>query len=63
MQCIREAAEDLDYEEKDLPDGFLPKLKVNQQHFKAALKVCNPSTLRETFVEIPTTTWEDVGGL
>lgn len=30
MQCIREAAEDLDYEEKELPDGFLPKLKVNQ---------------------------------
>lgn len=23
----------------------------------------NPSSLRETVVEVPTTTWEDIGGL
>ena len=25
--------------------------------------VSNPSALRETVVEVPTTTWEDIGGL
>lgn len=28
-----------------------------------ALGVSNPSALRETIVEVPTTTWEDIGGL
>lgn len=38
-------------------------MKVQMKHFKAALGVCNPSTLRDTFVEIPKTTWADIGGL
>src|SRR4051812_37472324 len=28
-----------------------------------ALGVSNPSALRETVVEVPTTTWDDIGGL
>merc|ERR1712093_703851 len=32
-------------------------------HFRSALGVCNPSALRETVVETPNTTWEDIGGL
>lgn len=27
------------------------------------MDVTNPSSLRETVVEVPTTTWEDIGGL
>lgn len=30
---------------------------------KFAMGVSNPSALRETVVEIPTTTWDDIGGL
>merc|ERR1712228_532671 len=33
------------------------------EHFKFAQGQINPSSLRETVVEIPTTTWEDIGGL
>lgn len=33
------------------------------KHFREAIKIVNPSTLRDTFVEIPTTTWNDIGGL
>eukprot|EP00983_Pelagomonas_calceolata_P106437 1159232-Pelagomonas_calceolata.AAC.7 len=34
-----------------------------QDHFKTALGMSNPSALRETVVEVPNVTWEDIGGL
>ena len=34
-----------------------------QAHFTYALGTSNPSSLRETVVEVPTTTWADIGGL
>ncbi len=33
------------------------------ENFRFALGVSNPSALRETVVEVPTTTWNDIGGL
>jgi len=38
-------------------------LSVNQTHFRLAMDKANPSALRETVIEIPNVTWEDVGGL
>jgi ATP-dependent 26S proteasome regulatory subunit len=42
-------------------------LTENKHHFliilQWALAKSNPSALRETAVEVPTVTWEDVGGL
>lgn len=32
-----------------------------QDHFKTALGMSNPSALRETVVEVPNVTWEDIG--
>jgi hypothetical protein len=34
-----------------------------QDHFKTALGMSNPSALRETVVEVPNITWQDIGGL
>lgn len=42
---------------------MLDQLVVTAAHFKAALKLCSPSALRETKVEIPNSKWEDIGGL
>jgi len=36
---------------------------VTNEHFKFAQGSSNPSSLRETVVEIPNVTWEDIGGL
>ena len=33
------------------------------QLFQWALSKSNPSALRETAVEVPTVTWDDIGGL
>jgi len=38
-------------------------MAVTMDHFRAALGTSNPSALRETVVEIPTVTWNDIGGL
>jgi transitional endoplasmic reticulum ATPase len=39
------------------------KLELCKEDFLAALRDVEPSALREVFVEVPSTTWEDVGGL
>lgn len=38
-------------------------MAVSMDHFRFSLGVSNPSSLRETVVEVPTTTWNDIGGL
>ena len=37
--------------------------RVSQEHFKYALGQANPSSLRETVVEVPNVSWKDIGGL
>lgn len=38
-------------------------MAVSMDHFRFSLGVSNPSSLRETVVEVPTVTWNDIGGL
>jgi len=63
MQCIREKMDLIDIEEESIDAEILDSMAVTQDHFKFALANSNPSSLRETVVEIPTTTWNDIGGL
>ncbi|KAL6064763.1 AAA ATPase cdc48 [Balamuthia mandrillaris] len=63
LQCIREKMDLIDLEEESIPAEVLDSLTVKKEHFKAALGLSNPSALRETVVEVPTVTWEDIGGL
>jgi len=46
-----------------LPAETLAKLKVRKVDFHNAMKVVEPSAMREVMIEIPTTKWEDIGGL
>jgi len=50
-------------EEEPIPKEVLEKLRITMGDFKEALKVVRPSALREVLIEIPSTKWEDVGGL
>jgi len=63
MQCIREKMDLIDIEEETIDAEILDSMAVSQEHFRHALGVSNPSSLRETVVEVPSTTWEDIGGL
>lgn len=53
----------IDLEDENIDAEVLNSMAVTQDHFKTALGMSNPSALRETVVEVPNTTWEDVGGL
>lgn len=63
MQCIREKMEIIDIDEESIDTEILAAMAVNQEHFKFALGASNPSSLRETVVEVPNITWNDIGGL
>merc|ERR1712087_924378 len=63
MQCIREKMDLIDIEDEQIDAEILDSMAVNQDHFRHALAQSNPSSLRETVVEVPNTSWEDIGGL
>jgi len=63
MQCIREKMDLIDIDEDTIDAEILDSMAVTQDHFKVALGTANPSSLRETVVEVPTITWADIGGL
>jgi len=64
LQCIRSNIVNMDVDsEEPVPDDILDHLVVNDEHFVHALGVCDPSTLRDSKVEVPNVKWEDIGGL
>lgn len=63
MQCIREKMELIDMEGDSLDAEVLASMFVGMEHFKFALGQSNPSSLRETVVEVPNVSWKDIGGL
>jgi transitional endoplasmic reticulum ATPase len=53
----------IDLEEETIDAEILESMAVTQDHFTSAMGVCNPSSLRETVVEVPNVKWDDIGGL
>lgn len=63
MQCIRDKMDLIDVDEDTIDAEVLDSMAVTQEHFNIALGHCNPSSLRETVVEVPNVKWDDIGGL
>ena len=63
LQCIREKMDVIDLEDDTIDAEVLNSMAVTMDHFKTALGTSNPSALRETVVEVPNVSWDDVGGL
>merc|ERR1719158_2200280 len=63
LNCIREQLKYIDIEQEEIDAEILDAMAVQQLHFAEAMKVVNPSTLRETHVQTPNVKWEDIGGL
>jgi len=49
--------------DKEIPAETLTKIKITEEDFSEAFREIQPSALREILIEIPDTTWNDVGGL
>ena len=63
LQCIREKMDLIDIEDETIDAEILDSLAVSMEHFRFAQGSTNPSSLRETVVEIPDVSWDDIGGL
>ncbi|QSG15332.1 CDC48 family AAA ATPase [Halapricum desulfuricans] len=63
MNALRRIRPEIDLEADEIDAEILESMEVTETDFKEALKGIEPSALREVFVEVPDTTWEDVGGL
>ncbi len=63
MNALRRIRPDLDLEADEIDAEILESMRVTEADFKSALRDIEPSALREVFVEVPDTTWDDVGGL
>lgn len=50
-------------ENKPLPEEIVKKLKVMKKDFDYAMKMVQPSAMREIMIEVPKVKWSDVGGL
>lgn len=63
LQCIREKMHLIDMDADTIDAAVLESMAVTNDHFKHAQSATNPSSLRETIVEVPNVKWEDIGGL
>ncbi|MEM2910269.1 MAG: CDC48 family AAA ATPase [Nitrososphaerota archaeon] len=63
MNALRRFLPQIDLEKEVIPAEVLEKIKVNRDDFANAMKVVQPSALREVILEIPNVRWDDVGGL
>ena len=63
MNALRGILPEIKLEEKIIPSEVLEKLQVTKEDFDNALKMVEPSAMREVLIEIPNVHWEDIGGL
>uniref|UniRef100_A0A8D8PUP0 vesicle-fusing ATPase n=1 Tax=Cacopsylla melanoneura TaxID=428564 RepID=A0A8D8PUP0_9HEMI len=63
LQQIREKMDLIDLEDDQIDAEALASLAVTMENFRYAMGKSSPSALRETIVEVPNITWEDIGGL
>lgn len=62
MRAIRRVFPQIIWDE-EIPVEVIEQITVLPEDFNTALAEIKPSALREVFLEIPTVTWNDVGGL
>merc|ERR1740129_724234 len=63
LTCIREKMDLIDLEEETIDAEIIDSMAVSQDHFTAAMGLCNPSSRRETVAEEPNIKGDDIAGL
>ncbi|MCD6402893.1 MAG: AAA family ATPase [Candidatus Aenigmarchaeota archaeon] len=65
MHAIRRVLPEIKkYEEgEEIPREVLEKLEVTMKDFMHALRIVEPSAMREVLIEVPNVRWDDVGDL
>lgn len=63
MNVLRRILPNIDMKDRNIPPEVLDKLRVTRYDFEEAMKIIQPSALREIMIEVPNVTWDDIGGL
>lgn len=63
MSSLRRILPKINLKEEKIPSKILEGLKVNAQDFQNALRVVEPSAMREVLIEVPKVRWTDIGNL
>merc|ERR1711981_1348569 len=63
LQQIRGKMDLIDLEDDNIDAEILNSLAVTMEDFRFAMGKSTPSAIRETVVETPNVSWEDIGGL
>lgn len=64
MSALRRLIPKLNIEDEGkIPNETLEKLEVSGKDFSEALRVVEPSAMREVLIEVPNVRWVDIGGL
>ncbi len=63
IKALRRYLPEIDLDATEIPPAILEKMCVQQNDFRDALRDVGPSAMREVLLEVPHTTWDDIGGL
>lgn len=63
LQQIREKLPYIDLDSDKIDADILASLEVTKENFEYGVKNIDPSSLRETVVQVPSVKWNDIGGL
>ncbi|MBU7018498.1 MAG: CDC48 family AAA ATPase [Theionarchaea archaeon] len=63
MYALRRILPEINLEEERIPEEVLEKIAVTKKDFERALKIVEPSAMREVMILSPNLTWDDIGGL
>ncbi|TFF89416.1 MAG: AAA family ATPase [Promethearchaeota archaeon] len=63
MNCLKRVMPMIDLDDAIIPEEVLGHLRVKKKDFEVALRLVEPSAMREVLLEIPNVLWENVGGL
>ncbi len=63
IDTVRRIMPKIDLDEREVPADVLEDLCVTREDFVGALKRIQPSAMREVMVQVPRTSWDDIGGV
>jgi SpoVK/Ycf46/Vps4 family AAA+-type ATPase/intein/homing endonuclease len=63
MSALRRNLPNMSWKDEEIPQKAMENLIVTKKDFQNALKLVEPSAMREVMIEIPKVGWKDIGGL
>ncbi|MHA1836062.1 MAG: CDC48 family AAA ATPase, partial [Candidatus Odinarchaeia archaeon] len=63
INALRKILPKINLDDNQIPKEILENLYVTNKDFEEALKLVEPSALREVMIEVPNVKWDDIGGL